>query len=162
MAINLPSVAAHIHSCGADRLTGLYIAVRAKCEALGISPGRRESGITPAGGGENVNGRGVLQFVESVEPITDEDTKPGPGEAFEEVGGGDPFDVIVAKNDKKNAALQRTKEREARLAAKREAQAALLKLYVTLRSRFSSAGFKEPEKPQAEAAAPVDPPALTG
>lgn len=143
MGINLKSVAAYIHSAAPGTLDGLFHAVEEKCKALGLSPGSRDNvAITGDGTSGSINIRGVLTFVESVEPITDEEKQPLTADDADKPAEGDSLVVLAEKENRRAYLPTREKERKARVDAKQVALNDLRKLYGTLKARFASAGYK--------------------
>ena len=130
--LNLAAAARFIHWAPPSDLDGLFNSAKAKCDALGLKPGRR-SAVTPdhQGGDPTFNVRGALHFIEGVEPITDAD-KPAP---------------------KDDDATKAFKERT--LKAKQDQHDLLIRLYATLATRLNAAGYTPADPEPAPEAPPV-------
>lgn len=121
-SLNLDSVVRWIHWAPPGDLDGLFQAVDAKMKELGLSPGKRDN-ILPKNipGDPQVNVRGVVEFVDSCEPIREKAT-----------------DDFAA-------------DTETEKAAKKEMHKKLCQLSATLSSRLANAGHKPPKaEPPAE------------
>ena len=142
MGINVQNVAAYIHGQAPGKLDGLFHAVEAKCKALGIEPGKRDNVAGGDGSAVSGNIRGILTFVNSVQPITDEDKAEIAETADDQPADGDSKVVLAEKANRLASKPDQEKARKLALAAKEADHAALRKVYGTLLARFASAGYK--------------------
>lgn len=143
MAINLQNAARYIHGQSPSKLDGLYHAVAAKCQELNLTPGRRDNvGVgKDHSGAVSGNIRGLLTFVEGVQPLPDPLPDDADAVAADAPAATDTVDELLAKK-------QRADQRAARKAAHDRAteqiqadQAALRKLLGTLQAKFAAAGY---------------------
>lgn len=145
--LNIGAAARMIQLSSPSALDGLYHAVKDKCDALGLAPGRRDN-IAPDGPGGNVNIRTIIQFVDSVEAFGDEDELQS-GEAITDADkptGTEDYATLIKKQDevtrKKQVAEAKARNKE----AKTQAHTTLRQLLGTLQARFAAASYKPAPK----------------
>ena len=140
MGINLQSAANYIHGSSAQQLDGLFAVVDAKCKELGITPGKRDN-MASNGESGNVNVRGFLQFVESVQPLPEAVVEDPELAAANVSQPGDDHATLLKKAEYRNAVAEKKAATES---ARKTVQAdhdALRKLYGTLQAKFASCGY---------------------
>lgn len=146
--INLQNAARYIHGQAPGKLNGLYQAVKAKCDALGLEPGRRDTvaqGADDAAGAVSGNIRGILTFVESVQPLPADLEDDAEAQKADAPTASDTIDDLLAKRESTNLRRQR-KDAHARLVAQVKADhATLKKLLGTLRAKFAAANYTPQE-----------------
>src|SRR3990167_5143033 len=74
-SLNLDNVVRWIHWAPPGDMDGVYQASKAKMESLGLKPGKRDN-ILPKNipGDPSINVRGVIQFIDGCEAVTDGDS----------------------------------------------------------------------------------------
>lgn len=142
MAINLSAVAQYIHGASPSALDGLYQVVEEKCKALGLEPGRRDNvGVGKDTSGGNINMRGVLTFVENVQPLPEALPDDAEAVAADTPQATDDTETLLVKrqrNDHRRAAKAAHERRVEQVQGDHEA---LRKLYGTLKAKFATSGY---------------------
>ncbi len=149
--LNLAAAARMIQDTPPAKLEGLYQAVSAKCEALGIVPGRRDTASpVEAPDGGTVNLRGILNFVDSCEALHDDDEILDTELVTEadELTAGDSLAKAAERNEVKNRKLEQQRVKKERKEAKLASHKLLAKLLGTLAQRFAAAGYTPKPKPE--------------
>lgn len=74
-SLNLPAAVQYVHWAQPNDLDGLFQCVKAKCESLGLTIGRRDNQMPEhLGDPPTTNVRAIVEFVEEVENDAQDDT----------------------------------------------------------------------------------------